>query len=208
MTNSYSLITLELHRWFLILPAFEITVAGPTNRLKRLRFCLKWFLNRIEVGRTYFGLGGGAALVLSLQSPPLPLSRRRPSRTCERCVRVGLPATGSGLMRPAGSVVADRRPSYPFHFRVERAAWRGATGLGAEARCPAAAGAVPGQVCAAGPSRSGITDRPVGGIKFLSADSARNTSWIYVPRNLMSVGLILAPIWRRFSWAYIAALPL
>ena len=85
---------------------------------------------------------------LSLQSPPLPLSPSRPSRTC---VRVGPPATGSGPTRPAGLAVAGRRPSYPSRIRVERAATRGAAGRGA--RCPAAAGAAPGQVCAAGPSR-------------------------------------------------------
>ena len=85
---------------------------------------------------------------LSLQSPPLPLSPSRRSRTC---VRVGPPATGSGPTRPAGRAVAGRRPSYPSRIRVERAATRGAAGRGA--RCPSAAGAAPGQVCAAGPSR-------------------------------------------------------
>ena len=74
---------------------------------------------------------------LSLQPPPLPLSPSRPSRTC---VRVGPPATGSGPTRPAGLAVAGRRPSYPSRIRVERAVTR------------TAAGAAPGQVCAAGPS--------------------------------------------------------
>ena len=98
------------------------------------------------VGHTRFGFSGRWSL--SLQSPPLPLSPSRPSRTC---VRVGPPATGSGPTRPAGLAVAGRRPSYPSRVRVERAATRGAAGRGA--RCPSAAGAAPGQVCAAGPSR-------------------------------------------------------
>ena len=145
-------------------------------------------LNRTEGGRACFGLGGGALAAVS--SPPTL------SETSESHVRTVRSCRASrdrvGPNGPAGSAVADRRPSYPYRFRLERAASRGATGLGA--RCPAAAGAAPGRVCTAGPSRSGITDRPVGGIKFLSADSARNKSWIYVPRNLMSVGLTLAPI--------------
>ena len=96
-----------------------------------------------------FWLGSNGRWSLSLQSPPLPLSPSRPSRAC---VRVRPPATGSGPTRPAGLAVAGRRPSYPSSIQVERAATRGAAGRGA--CCPVAAGAAPGQVCAAGPSRS------------------------------------------------------
>ena len=39
--------TIELRTRF-ILPAFDITVPGPTNRFKRLRFRLNWVLNRID----------------------------------------------------------------------------------------------------------------------------------------------------------------
>ena len=39
--------TLELRRGF-ILPAIDIIVPGTTNRLKRLRFRLKWVLNCME----------------------------------------------------------------------------------------------------------------------------------------------------------------
>ena len=41
--------------------------------------------------------------------------------------------------------MAGRQPSYPSRIRVERAATRGAAGRGA--RCFAAAGTAPGQVC-------------------------------------------------------------
>ena len=88
------------------------------------------------VGRTRFGLG---VVALTAASSPLALSD---SESSESCVRVGPPATGSGPTRPAGLAVACRRPSYLSHIRVERAVTRGTTDRGA--RCPAAAGVVPG----------------------------------------------------------------
>ena len=68
----------------------------------------------------------------------------------------------SGLTRPVGhrDAVAGRRPSCPSRIRVERATTRGAAARGA--RCPAAAGEAPGQVCAAGPSRP-VRASPKGG---------------------------------------------
>ena len=71
-------------------------------------------------------------------------------------------ATGSGLALQAGRTVAGRSPSYPSRIRVERTESLGTAGPGA--RCPAAAGAVPGLICAAG--RSEHHQRADGGIKF------------------------------------------
>ena len=104
-----------------------------------------------------FWLTGGGRSSCSLS----PLSPSRPSGTC---VCVGPPAAGSGRTRPASPCgpQAARRPAdtYPSHIRVERAATRGARAAGGRgACCPAATGAAPGQVCAAGPCRAGGLDQ-------------------------------------------------
>ena len=121
------------------------------------------------VGRRRFGLGGGRSCC-SLQSSEPHL------RFC-----VGPPATVSGLTLPAGQAGAGRSPSYPSRIRVERAATRGAASQGA--RCPAAAGAAPGQVCAAGPGRRiRASPKRVGEIKMHVA----RRSNMHVPRNWIS----------------------
>ena len=111
---------------------------------------------RLHVGGSLLAGHVLASEVISLaavSSPPV-LSESSKSHS------IGPPTTGLGPTRPAHHAMAGRRLSYPSRIRVERGGDTGCLRLGA--RCLAAAGAAPGQVCTAGPSRP-VRASPKGG---------------------------------------------